>query len=116
MFTHTYIMCLPPPAWCVFTHIYKVSPCPVRVAGMSGALWTEEVRTKARLDQMLWPRMLAVAERAWHRADWEELQGSEMTAARARDWRDFANTLGYRELPRMEAMGVQFYQPPPGVT
>lgn len=82
---------------------------------MSGALWTEEVRTRQRLDQMLWPRLLSVAERSWHKAKWEEMSGPAMKQERAEDWRDFANTLGYKEYPRLEQMGIQPYLPPPGV-
>jgi hexosaminidase len=85
--------------------------------GMSGVLWTEEVRTEKRLSEMLWPRMLAVAERAWHRASWEHLtpDDSEGQRQRAEDWTHFANTVGYREMERLQAMGVHGYLPPPGV-
>jgi hypothetical protein len=41
----------------------------------------------------------ALAERAWHRAFWEKTGN---VYDMKRDWIEFANTLGYRELPRME--------------
>ena len=68
------------------------------------------------MHQMLWPRMLAVAERAWHKAEWEEIYDQKMYAARAMDWVRFANTLGHRELKRLEKMGIDFYLPLPGIT
>ena len=34
-------------------------------------MWSELVRTPERMHSMLFPRLLAVAERAWHQAVWE---------------------------------------------
>ncbi|MFC3581983.1 family 20 glycosylhydrolase [Sphingomonas hylomeconis] len=39
--------------------------------GVQAHLWSETVRSDARVDYMLFPRLLALAERAWHRAPWE---------------------------------------------
>ncbi|MCZ8488100.1 family 20 glycosylhydrolase [Vibrio lentus] len=40
---------------------------------MSAQLWSETVRTdeRANCEYMVFPRVLAAAERAWHRADWK---------------------------------------------
>ena len=38
---------------------------------MQAQLWTETVRTKTHLHEMVFPRLLALAERAWHKAQWE---------------------------------------------
>ena len=40
---------------------------------MQAQLWTETVRTTEQLHEMLFPRLLAVAERAWHKAPWESV-------------------------------------------
>jgi hexosaminidase len=53
---------------------------------------------------MAFPKMLALAERAWARPD------------RSDDWNRFANTLGQRELARLDRLagGVAYRIPPPG--
>jgi len=74
------------------------------------------VRTADQLDYMLFPRLLAVAERAWHQADWQTAaSASLMKSRRTRDWEQFANTLGYRELRNLELRGIHYRLPPPGV-
>lgn len=65
---------------------------------------------------MAFPRLLAVAERAWHKASWEYVENpEERKSFRQRDWKTFAKTLGYKELPRLEKMGVHYRVAPPGV-
>ena len=62
---------------------------------------------------MIFPRLLAVAERAWHKASWEDLGGEERKRQFGEDWVNFANTLGYRELGRLDKIGVPYRVPPP---
>lgn len=90
---------------------------------MEAALWTELVRTSSRMDWMLWPRMLALAERAWHKADWEQpnlmvkLEGGSTTindTSLSEDWARFATVFGHKESKRLEAQGVDYYLPRPG--
>ena len=74
------------------------------------------VRTQERLDYMLFPRLLAVAERAWHEADWQSAPtASLMRSRRTQDWEQFANTVGHRELRNLEQRGIKYRLPPPGV-
>jgi N-acetyl-beta-hexosaminidase len=40
--------------------------------GMQGQLWSELIRTTEQLEYMTFPRLQALAERAWHRALWEK--------------------------------------------
>jgi len=42
-------------------------------AGIQGQLWTELVRTWDQMDGMIFPRLLCVAERGWHKASWENV-------------------------------------------
>ena len=82
---------------------------------MAGALWSETVRTGAQLQSMIFPRMLALAERAWHKAPWERnAEEAARNNQRKEDWERFANTLGYKELARLDKMGVSYHIPPPG--
>ena len=63
---------------------------------------------------MLFPRILSVAERAWHRAYWEDLDKPERELAMFDDWEEFANTIGYKELDRLEELGIKYRVPLPG--
>lgn len=99
----------------------------VGFAGLQAQLWSETVRTDAQAAYMLFPRLLAVAERAWHRAPWELSYVPGRTYGRgtahfreadarkrAEDWARFALRLGTRELPRLEASSIQYRIPPVG--
>ena len=94
---------------------------PANIIGMEGALWSETVRSQDQLEYMVFPRLLALAERAWHRAAWEPSDGTDYTAeidleALAADWERFANTLGHKELPKLDKAGVHYRIEVPGAT
>ena len=74
------------------------------LAGLQGQLWSENVRSRARLDYLALPRMIALAERAWDAAPQDP------------DWNEFANRLGRRELPRLDRLAQPwaYRLPPPG--
>jgi len=64
---------------------------------------------------MIFPRLLCVAERAWHRADWElEHNREKREVQQAVDWSRFATVMGTRELSRLDKNGVAYHLPPPG--
>ncbi|CAN5213851.1 family 20 glycosylhydrolase [soil metagenome] len=99
----------------------------VRFAGLQGQLWSETLRSDAQVDYMLYPRVLALAERAWHGANWEvpytpgadyaPTTGAFTAAMRARrdaDWNAFASLLGGRELARLDAASVAYRIPTVG--
>ncbi len=79
--------------------------------GIQGQVWSETIRSAAQLEQMIYPRLLALAERAWHKAGWERNADSN---ARLADWQGFAGRVVQVELPRLASHGSQFYLPPPG--
>jgi hexosaminidase len=84
---------------------------------MQSQVFAETTRSAAEYQYMLFPRLLAVAERAWHKAqDWEDLKNNDNNAQSARDadWTHFANALGYRELRRLDKLGIAYRVPPPG--
>ena len=95
-------------------------------AGMQGHLWGETVRTPAQVDYMAFPRMLALAERAWHRADWEldYARGTTFSGSTnlvddellANDWASFAAALGNKEFNKLDAAGVGYRIPVPGAS
>ncbi|KQY95302.1 N-acetyl-beta-hexosaminidase [Caulobacter sp. Root1455] len=99
----------------------------VRFNGLQGQLWSETIRSDAQVDYMLYPRMVALAERAWHGANWETPYTpgkaydpttgaftAQMRARRDADWTAFANLLGQRELARLDAAGVAYRIPTAG--
>ncbi len=65
---------------------------------------------------MLFPRVLALAERAWHKATWEDENiVKKREDAKLADWEKFANTLGHRELKRLDNMGIKYHNRPAGI-
>lgn len=93
--------------------------------GLSAQLWSEVVRTDQQMEYMIYPRAVSLAERAWHRASWEqdykagrEYKGGEThqvdTKTLDQDWLRFANLIGQRELAKMDKAGVSYRLPVPG--
>lgn len=93
--------------------------------GLSAQLWSETVRTDEQMEWMIFPRVISVAERGWHQADWEqdyqpgrEYKGGETQhvdrAALNSDWQRYANLLGQRELKKMDKAGISWRLPQPG--
>ena len=87
---------------------------PVVHTGIQAQAWSETMRTEAHLAEMLFPRVLSLAERAWHRAEWESHQLPVRAEERRQDWQLFANNLGHKELSRLDKAGIAYYIPPPG--
>ncbi len=90
-----------------------------RIVGLQGQLWGETLRSPDRVFYMAVPRMLALAERAWAaRPAWSRMADPEARQrALQTAWNAFANRLGQRELPRIDALygeTVPYRLPPPG--
>lgn len=92
--------------------------------GLSAQLWSETVRTDDQYEYMVFPRVIAAAERAWHKADWENnykagvtySQESDLVNKKAltKDWSNFSNVVGQREMAKLELAGIQYRLPIPG--
>jgi hexosaminidase len=83
-----------------------------RIAGLQGQLFGENARTPERIEYLAAPRLIALAERAWS----PDPQWHHAGAAVARDWNAFANRLGQRVLPQLDAaLAYRYRLPPPGV-
>ncbi|HTH76467.1 MAG TPA: beta-N-acetylhexosaminidase, partial [Trinickia sp.] len=74
------------------------------------------------LEYMVYPRLLALAERAWHKADWELPYAAGVSfelgvthhvnmPALNSDWAGFATVLMQRELPKLARAGIGYRQP-----
>jgi len=64
------------------------------IKGMQGNIWCERIPTEARLQWMVFPRALALAEKAW-------------TPRSEQKWDDFLTRL-QAHLKRLDAMGIQY--------
>jgi hexosaminidase len=93
--------------------------------GLSAQIWTEDIRTDKKMEYMAFPRLLAVAERAWHQADWEidyqkDREFSQTTTHYVNqqkllnDWTRFANLVGQRELQKLDLANINYRLPIPG--
>lgn len=82
---------------------------------MQGQLWTEVTRTSEQFDYMIFPRMLALAERTWHKASWESISDvTRRNEQRDADWQQFADALGSKELARLDQLAIMYALRPPG--
>lgn len=96
--------------------------------GIQGQLWSETVRTDQQASYMIFPRLYALAERAWHKADWEmsydyerksysqtsNYFSQEREEQRELDWQQFANHLANKTLVKAELQNVFYRLPTPG--
>ena len=64
------------------------------IKGMQANIWCERIPTEARMEWMVFPRALALAEKAW-------------TPRNEQNWDDFLPRLK-AHLKRLEAMGIQY--------
>lgn len=89
------------------------------IKGIEAPLFSETINDPTRLDYMLMPRMLAVAERAWAAdPDWtSEADAGRASRSHAFAWSRFVAQLGFDVLPRLDAEWPQLHYrlPPPGV-
>ncbi|MCP3687768.1 MAG: family 20 glycosylhydrolase, partial [Gammaproteobacteria bacterium] len=94
------------------------------IVGLSAQLWSETIHTDDQFEYMVYPRVIAVAERAWHQASWEKpyQAGVKYTAettyvdkaALLQQWQRFANIMGQREFRRLDKAGINYRIPLPG--
>ncbi|WOI53648.1 family 20 glycosylhydrolase [Parvularcula sp. LCG005] len=94
------------------------------IDGLQAQLWSETVRSDEQVQYMLFPRLIALAERAWHRAAWEPDyvagasyrygDGQVNTDDVLKDWQSFSRRLA-AHLPLLASDGVFFRLAPPGV-
>ncbi|MFK7860164.1 MAG: family 20 glycosylhydrolase [Granulosicoccus sp.] len=94
--------------------------------GMQGQLWGETVRTAEQMEYMIFPRLLALAERAWHRAPWEldyqagrTFSGSSNLVSKDTlntDYAGFAQALALKELAKLDAAGIRYRISVPGAS
>lgn len=96
--------------------------------GVQGQLWSENVRTDNIAEYKIFPRVIALAERAWHKASWaipynyegykyDQNSGvftEKLRKARDQQWQVFANALGQKEFPKLDLANVKYRLPTAG--
>ncbi|MDO6421365.1 family 20 glycosylhydrolase [Saccharophagus degradans] len=100
----------------------------VQWAGIQGQLWSETIRSDNAVEYMIFPRLIALAERAWHAPSWEppyNYEGATYNAnsglfsenkKRERDkaWLKFASVIGYKEFVKLDAADIHYRIPTVG--
>jgi hexosaminidase len=96
--------------------------------GIQGQLWSENTRTDDMAEHKIFPRLLALAERAWHLPNWAlpyDYQGvkysqetrfftADLQQKRDKNWHLFANVLGKKEFVKLELSGIDYRLPTVG--
>jgi hexosaminidase len=86
------------------------------ILGIQGQLFSENVRNIGILEYLLYPKILALAERAWaQNPSWAtELDKNKSENLYNKDWSVFVNVLAKKELPRLDYYSGGFgYRIPP---
>ncbi|NEW77855.1 MAG: family 20 glycosylhydrolase [Gelidibacter sp.] len=89
------------------------------ILGIQGQLFSENVRSTEILEYLLFPKLLALAERNWvQNPSWAtEKDKDKSKILYDKDWSIFLNVLGKKELPRLDYYfgGYDYRIPPVGV-
>ncbi len=107
---------------------HKPLPNHFKVKGIQAQLWGETVRSEQQAEYKIYPRLLALAERAWHKARWQvpyDYKGKrydqssgvftpQLKAIRDTQWLAFSETIAKKELAKLERAGVFYRLPTPG--
>ncbi|WP_437927959.1 family 20 glycosylhydrolase [Sorangium sp. So ce291] len=99
-------------------HVRLTDAGRANILGIQGQLWGENAKGQQAMEYLIFPKLVSLAERAW--APDPAWAAEEDAAARAsllaEAWNRFANSLGQRELPRLDHLGggVGYRLPLPG--
>ena len=89
---------------------------PRNIIGVQAYLYTKLLRNVRMIHSQLFPRLLAFAERSWHKAEWEDDSSPQLKQLQLKDWESFANRVGYKEIMRLNNLGINYRIPPPGIS
>lgn len=98
------------------------------LSGIQGQLWTETTRSATMAQYKIYPRLLALAERAWHKPTWElpyQATGAtynqstsyftpSLRQTRDGQWQGFAKTVARKEMPKLDLAGINYRIPTVG--
>ncbi|WP_437580030.1 family 20 glycosylhydrolase [Sorangium sp. So ce887] len=99
-------------------HVRLTDAGRANILGIQGQLWGENAKGQRAMEYLIFPKLLGLAERAWapDPAWAAEDDGAARASLLAEAWNRFANSLGQRELPRLDHLGggVDYRLPLPG--
>jgi len=88
------------------------------ILGLQGQLWSETVNEPGRMEYMILPRLLGLAERAWTgQPGWSRYaDAGRMEQERVAAWNEFAHRIGTLEMPRLDRLyeEIGYRIPAPG--
>ena len=83
--------------------------------GMQGIMFSDVIRTEKQMQKAIFPRLLGMAERVWHKAPWELLTDTkERNEWQMMDLNRFALVVNHNEMSRLEKRNIHIMVPPPG--
>lgn len=96
--------------------------------GIQAQLWSEMVRSDSIAEYLIFPRLIALAERAWHKPQWEveydnngqlfnqqtDHFSESLRFKRDRDWLTFAKTIADKEMTKLDLGGIAYRLPTAG--
>ena len=87
------------------------------IPGIQGLLWSETLKSPQQMEYMLLPKLLALAERAWvQNPAWATEKDSVKAALLyTKNWSQFLNVVGKREMPRLDYYAGGFHYRVPSV-
>ena len=88
------------------------------VVGIQGQLWSEVTVNQDALEYMVFPRLLALAERAWHTAPWQKnaamlAEDGSLRQRREQDYHAFEHALLNQHAPALVHQNVNVRVPMP---
>jgi hexosaminidase len=85
------------------------------ILGIQGQLWAENLKGEDRLMYMAFPKMFALAERAWNpEPAWARNSYDKISFEK--DWQNFATIIGRYHLPYLDQKSIEYRISPPGAT
>jgi len=100
-----------------FAKMERLNPeSTANIVGLQAPLWSEIITSAERMEYLLLPKVLGLAERSWAPDPAWANEKDETIAAflYKKAWSEFVNVLGKKELPRLDhyAGGFQYRIPP----
>jgi len=88
------------------------------IIGIQGHLWGENAKNTSVMEHLIFPRLIALAHRAWsEEPTWSlEENDDKRNLLIDKDYNVFLNVLAQKELPRLDNMysGINYFLPLPG--
>lgn len=88
------------------------------ILGIQGLLWSENNLGLERMEYLIFPKLLGLAERAWsQQPNWAKIEDTnQREVVREKAWLNFVNTIGQYHLPLLDYYkgGIGYRIPTPG--